>query len=286
MKNIFIFFSFLFLIAVPSSSIEEVADGNEVVAVATNEEALANGLEEGIDGEENVYTEETNYDAQSYEAKEQEVTKAPFTIEVSEAHAISSNKEVEAFAKKAAKALESGLYETSLKLYLQALELDASNIDLLFNVGSLYHKLNNAQEAQKYYEKVLSFNNQHANTLVNYLALQAEKSPIQAMHKLHVIQNMNPSSPLLQAQLAMVYVKLGLHKKAKECFIKSLSLSPYSIIIRYNYATLLHNMGDLDNALEEYNILLSQMKYKTSFSDIKTELIIERMTNIYSKRKT
>ena len=256
---------------------EDPTDSRRDVIRENIKEALGIS-EDSSSGDQDIITEEEEEEEEEELPADEIDKKQNFTIEVSEAHAISANKQADELSKKGHKALLSGLYEVALKLYLEALEHDKGNVELLFDIGSLYHKLNNTQEAQKYYEKVLSFNNQHHNSLVNYLALQIEKTPVQAMHKLHVIQKLQPASPLLQAQLAMVYTKLGLYKKAKQHFGKSLSLSPYSMTIRYNYATLLHNMGELENALEEYNILLSQIINKSSFSNI-TEVTPKRRTN-------
>ena len=278
MKRVFapLLFYFTFVLGVHGE--DPIAERQDIIR--DNIKEALGIFKDTLSGDQDVTAEEED------ELSADEIDKKQnFTIEVSEAHAISANKQADKLSKKGHKALSSGLYEVALKLYLEALEHDKGNVELLFDIGSLYHKLNNTQEAQKYYEKVLSFNNQHHNSLVNYLALQIEKTPIQAMHKLHVIQKLQPSSPLLQAQLAMVYTKLGIYKKAKQHFIKSLSLSPYSMTIRYNYATLLHNMGELEHALEEYNILLSQIKNKSSFSNITTEAIINRMTEIYAKLK-
>ena len=75
------------------------------------------------------------------------------------------NKEVLEYIKHAFELKEQQCYKQATKMLYKALEEESDNIEVLFQIGELYFLMGNSQRAIQYFEKVLTQNPQHTDSL-------------------------------------------------------------------------------------------------------------------------
>ena len=154
--------------------------------------------------------------------------------------------------KKAYKASIVGQSEAALTLYKRAYKMQPQNTNIIFALGSLYQKLKQYDEARNMYKILFALEPDNYKAINNYIALIAESSPDQAIQQLHEIESNNPSYSPIQAQLGMIFAKLGDYEQAETHLRKAITLSPEVTSYRYNLAVLYDKAGAYEAAIKLY----------------------------------
>lgn len=131
-----------------------------------------------------------------------------------------------------------GHYESAILLFKKALILEPNNIDILYSLGIMYHKLKQLSEAKYYYKEVLKVNPTQQKALHNFLAVLAEESPQEGLKELLQLKNVNPNYSPVLAQIGMVYAKQGDYSKAENYLRKAIIFSPQEALYKYNLAVM------------------------------------------------
>lgn len=153
-----------------------------------------------------------------------------------------------------------GQLEASLALYKQALNMDPNNPDILYAMGTIYHKCKDFTKAQECYKKVLETYPMHYKALSNYLALMAEVSPQGSLKELHELEVINDKFSPVLGQIGMVYANQKQYEEAIKYLQKAYQNSPLELIYLYNLAAVYDQSGNPEAAKSTYYQLLEQSK--------------------------
>lgn len=175
-----------------------------------------------------------------------------------------------------------GQIEASIILYKKALEMQPDSLNVMYAIATLYHKLNQFSEAKQLYSMILSIDPNYQNALNNYLVVLAEESPTQALIEFKKLEKVNPNFSPVQAQIGMVYAKLGEYDIATEYLKRAVMLSPEVFNYRYNLAVLFDKMERYKDAIILYKQLLA---YENAGENLpaSAEYLRSRINHLISK---
>jgi Flp pilus assembly protein TadD len=181
------------------------------------------------------------------------------------------------------KAATSGQLEAALYLYKKALKGDYDNTNVLFAIAALYHKLHQVKEARIYYKKLLYLDPDYQKALNNYLVLLSDDSPAQALTELSDLEKENPEYSPVQAQIGMIYAKMGDYISAEKYLKRAVVLSPQILHYRYNLAVVYDNMMKFREAVAVYKQLINAADTGEQELPQSTYSIKQRMTYLQEK---
>jgi tetratricopeptide (TPR) repeat protein len=108
-------------------------------------------------------------------------------------------------------------YNTGLKIYLEANQIQPNNSTTLNNIGSVYHLLNNSNEALKYLTEANKIQPNNSTTLNNIgFAYNNLNNPNEALKYLTEANETQPYAPFVLGNIAISYKLLGNKEKAIE----------------------------------------------------------------------
>ena len=113
-------------------------------------------------------------------------------------------------------------YQEALAHYKSILDIEPKNHVVMNNISNILINMGSFNEAIKYAEKALGVRKNHVPSLIN---------------------------------LAVAHMKLKNYIKGKEYLLAALSAEPFNKIAIFNTALLYENIGDYDNAGEQFRIL-------------------------------
>ncbi len=154
------------------------------------------------------------------------------------------------------KASLAGHYEAAIFLYKKALVSGFNNVDILYNLGIMYHKLKQFKEAEDYYRQVLRIQPDHKKALHNFLAVIGEESPEKGLKELKQLNKVNPNYSPVLAQIGMIYAKQGNYDEAEKYLRKAIIISPHEILYKYNLAVMYDKLDKYKSALKLYQEVL------------------------------
>lgn len=157
---------------------------------------------------------------------------------------------------KAFNALSSGQIEIAAQLYKQVIAKDAGSIEALFGLATTYQRSKQYSQAHKLYLDILEIDPEHREALNNFIVLLSEESPEEALAELKKLEVINPELSPIQAQIAMVHVRLEQYDKAILHFRRAIALSPENLSYRYNLAIVLDKLEYYDQAQMLYKQLI------------------------------
>lgn len=171
-----------------------------------------------------------------------------------------------------------GQYEAALFLYKKAQVYDVENPSLLFAIGTLYHKLQQLDQASIYYKKVLVLQPTHRKALNNFIAVIGEQSPQGALQELQRLEKANANYSPVIAQLGVIYAQLGQFQLAENYFHRAIVLSPRELLYKYNLATMYDHYGKKTAALKLYKEILdygaTTHQLPQSYNEIKQRMFV------------
>jgi len=175
-----------------------------------------------------------------------------------------------------------GQYEASIYLYKKALAYDPDNINILYTLGTLYHKLKQLKEANYYYKLVLAAKPSHKKALNNFISVIGEESPNEALKELLHLAEINPNYSPVLAQIGMIYAKQEKYEDAEKYLRKSIIISPNEIIYKYNLAVMYDKLGKYKGARKLYQDVL-EASYSNTLLPQSYQSIRERLSYLQTK---
>ena len=145
-----------------------------------------------------------------------------------------------------------GKIEEAERCFLDLLDNDPTNAEILNNLGVICHDRGNVEEAEDYFQKAFAVKNDHLDALLNLVDLYQEaKRWEDAATQLEKYININTQEPNFYNQLGMVYLEMGNIEKAKEALKHSLDLNPVQEIVREAFSALKGNVLVQGKAVEK-----------------------------------
>lgn len=140
------------------------------------------------------------------------------------------------------------IWKNSTVLWTYVTELDSTykdnGLSLTF-MGDTYLKANDMDNAIKYYEKALYYNENNADVVLSLgIACMAKGDYNKAIDNLEKAKKMNPSNILIYNNLAIIYIQKGLYNKAAEEYRTSLEIDPKQAEVRQNLNILLKQLNN------------------------------------------
>ncbi len=157
---------------------------------------------------------------------------------------------------KAYDALVTGQPTLAIEIYKNILSNDPKNKGGLFGLATTYHRLGQLDAARSYYSKLLSIDPKHRDGLNNFLVLLADEAPQEALAQMEELSKRNPNFSPIQAQMAVIYQRLGNTEMATEKMFKAVAMSPENLVYRYNLAIMLDSQKKYDEAERLYKQLV------------------------------
>lgn len=144
------------------------------------------------------------------------------------------------------------LYQKALKsddvrgieLLARAHQLDASNPQVVYRMGFLYHKMNRTAEAEKYYGLTLGIDKCHERAHNNLGSIYAARSePERAAESYRAALKCEPRSVSAAYNLANLLSEEGRGLDAEALYLKALSIDPRHARSHHNLGVLYMNRG-------------------------------------------
>ena len=187
---------------------------------------------------------------------------------------------------KAYEAFSLGETYLAIEIYKDILREEPGNTDALFGIAAAFHRTGELDLARPFYQKLLRVDPKHPEGLNNLLVMVAEESPIEALKRLNELQKQNTEFAPIQAQLGMLYQRMGEPEKARYHLLRAVKLSPEHIDYKYNLAVLFDENGMLNDAIALYRKILQAGRNGESLpakvSDIEARLIY--LSNLMSSQ--
>lgn len=158
------------------------------------------------------------------------------------------------------RALLAGQIAAATNIYKTILDRDHDNLDALFGLATSYHRNAQFEQARAIYTEILHINPNHTEALNNFLVLAAEEAPENALIELEKLERINPRFSPVPAQIAMIYLKMDMPKKAERYLKRSVILSPENIVYKYNLAITSDRLGKFAQAIDLYRELLQEVR--------------------------
>lgn len=153
-------------------------------------------------------------------------------------------------------ALLLGHIETAVHIYKEILEREPNNRLAMFGYATSYHKNKQHDQALEAYEKVLEKYPDYTEAFNNFLILLGDEYPEQAIAELKELEVQNPKYAPIQAQLGVLYRKIGNKNRSVYHLKKAATISPRNIQYKYNLAVALDEIGKSRDAMIIYKQLI------------------------------
>lgn len=154
-------------------------------------------------------------------------------------------------------ALVSGDTDMAIHLYEQVLSMDPSEKTALFGLATTYHRIGLLDQARPVYGRLLAVDPYNVEALNNFFALVGAEAPHAAIEQLELLAYDNPEFAPIQAQIALLYQKLGDYPNAISHMSRAAIISPENLAYKYNLAVLYDTNEQYDQAERIYRYLLT-----------------------------
>jgi len=144
-------------------------------------------------------------------------------------------------------------YENAMKNYKKSLEINPKFSAAYWKIGAIDEKMGRNNDALERYKNALKFDPINIEILYSlgslYLNMGQYSNAIDTLEKL---VGLFPGHADAYYNLGLCYANINDYKKAKEAFQKSLQINPNKADVHNNLGVSFHRMGLLDKAVEEY----------------------------------
>lgn len=144
--------------------------------------------------------------------------------------------------------------QKALEILKKGLDQNKEDIDLHFQVGAIYDKLENFDKMVIEMQEVLRLNPNHADAL-NYLGYSYADRGVRLEEALQLIQKamtIKPDMGYITDSLGWVYFKLGDYRKAVTELEKANQLTPDDPIVTEHLADSYSKLNRIEKAIEFY----------------------------------
>jgi tetratricopeptide (TPR) repeat protein len=172
---------------------------------------------------------------------------------------------------------DSGEYEQALDIALAGVEKYPEDVQLLYQLGALYEKLDEHQAAIRVMEKILLLDDAHPDAL-NFLAYgQAEKGVDLdlALSRAEKALALKPSGYIVDT-LGWVYFKLGRYPESREQLEKAARLHPEDTVIQEHLGDLYRAMKLWQQAESAYRAVLKMAPDSKQVDEKLRQLLLEK----------
>ncbi len=175
-------------------------------------------------------------------------------------------------------ALESGRFDTARPLYEQALRGEPGNIDALLGLAAIAQHENRADDASRYYLRILEVDPRHALAQSGLIALMGRADPQAAETRLKQLLAREPSPPLYFT-LGNLYADQGLWSQAQQAYFQAHHLDTGNPDYAYNLAVALEHLGQQKLALGFYRraVQLAAGRGRSNFNPSQTQARISQL---------
>ncbi len=152
-----------------------------------------------------------------------------------------------------------GQKDKAVRILILALNKNPKDRDILFNLANIYHRTEEPELAEKYYEQLYMLGKQSVELIYNYALLLIEKNNYEkAKSILDKGEIEYPEEPQLLFLTGNIEKHFERFKNAELIYSKVIELSPDYIDAYLNLANTFYLMRDLNSAFEIYSLLKSK----------------------------
>lgn len=156
------------------------------------------------------------------------------------------------------RALSEGNLEGALRQYQQVLQRERDNKSALLGKAVVLQRLGLKNSAQEAYEELLAVDPGNRTAMANLLAVLAETQPQAALAQLQRLEQSNPTSAPIVAQLGLLYAQQGDLAAAAQRLQLAAALAPENPVYKLNLAILYDRAGRAADAVAMYDQALRQ----------------------------
>jgi tetratricopeptide (TPR) repeat protein len=161
----------------------------------------------------------------------------------------STDTKLQRFLLKGNEELRKGNQQQALYYFQQSLQLDSCFADALNNIGTIYFNQGRYPQAQQAYDKCAACNPNFVNVYFNRANNSYElKEYYRSLKDLDYIRKIKPDTFPLHFTEGLVYTKMRNFHKAKQSFLKAISLSTNNTEVIINLASVLYYQKDFTEA--------------------------------------
>lgn len=172
---------------------------------------------------------------------------------------------------------DSGDYERALDMALVGVEKYPEDVQLLYQLGALYEKLEKHQAAIQIMEKILLLDGDHPDAL-NFLAYGQAENGVNlelALSRAEKALALKPSGYIVDT-LGWVYFKLGRYPESREQLERAVKLHPEDTVIQEHLGDLYRAMKLWQKAESAYRAALKIAPDSLSVAEKLRQLLLER----------
>jgi|GEM_PF-722920 len=171
---------------------------------------------------------------------------------------------------------DSGDYARALDTALAGVEKYPEDVQLLYQLGAIYEKLGQHQEAIGIMEKILSLDDAHPDAL-NFLAYGQAENGVDlelALSRAEKALALKPSGYIVDT-LGWIYFKLGRYPESREQLEKAVKLHPEDAVIQEHLGDLYRAMNLRQESESAYREALKLEPGSTQVEDKLRQLLLE-----------
>jgi len=144
-------------------------------------------------------------------------------------------------------------YENAKKEFLSVIKIEPENTDAIFNLGRIYKILKEFENAEKSFKKFIELKPEDVSPHIELGELYAEMKDYEsAIKEFQTVLKVKPGNLFSRIYLGRIYMEKGDFNRAEEEFLKILSTSPNNIYAHINLGQLYTKKGDKKRAIEEF----------------------------------
>jgi len=155
------------------------------------------------------------------------------------------------------------------------IEIDPDNTELLFELGVLYDKNGQTDDAIEQMQKVIELDSKHADAL-NYLGYTYADNGIRLEEAEALIRKaleQKPENGYIIDSLGWVYYQKGMYEKAVEYIEKAARLIPDDPIVLEHLGDVYEKLGESQKALDFYQQALEKKSENAAALESKIEAL-------------
>ncbi len=164
-------------------------------------------------------------------------------------------------------------YNKSLDVFLEALEDEKNNPNIISNIGLCYANLNDDNKAQEFYLKALNIDNKMVQTIVNLSDSYVKTNKIlEAIDLLQTAVYNLPEVSVLKHYLSRVYSIDKRYEEASFVLNEILDKNPKDIDANWDLGVIYFEQGDYQSAISYFENVIQQKNdnpaifYKTALA--------------------
>lgn len=154
-------------------------------------------------------------------------------------------------------ALIGGRFEEATLAYERSLRANPDERDALLGLAYINHQQGRMDDARSYYRKVLRNDPGNANANSGLLSLEQDGDATRTAGRARDLASRRPDSAAAMAAAGSAFVRDGLLADAAVAFARAQTLEPGNPLHAYNHAVALDRLGQLQQAIEQYERALS-----------------------------